>query len=358
MWTQVSLFILSRLTDRGCYLYLHFLTVGPLDDPKYRSRRWEVMDQYESAGQSTALSDQVAAKNPGKAMDLSQPNTARSDSDVGTPREKSEWFRLRSSSFEEMSRVQATQGLGAEVRDKISAIVDRYERLLEAQLRQQQQYYEKLLSRETSRAFYASLNQSATESVQSSAVHTSSGTQSQDANNTDDNFELVGGLTEEDVNDIVTAKLEISSIEYDTSLLLEKLRNIEAQTRRAQRQNDALLKKKRQHEEKIESLRKLTVERQTAFESAVMDLEQQIRDLSFYTRTQAQLTRSPIRAELEGGQIVGVAPGALPQSLEHGDSIGPPATSPVTNAPASSSSRQQKQSGGDRKKKGGKSPRR
>ena len=313
------------------------MCVGPLDDMLHSSRGQEPANM-RGDGADLSRGASTVDDSGKQCKQLSQPNTARSDSDAGTPREKSEWFRLRSASFEEMSRAPAVYGLGTEVRDKIGAIVDRYERLLETQLRQQQQYYEKLLSRETSRAFYDSLTQgsSGSNSNHHSTAFNTNVTSKSDINammdgpvkinsssfdNGDDAVPADwavtgGGLTEEDLNDIITAKLEISSIEYDNILLLEKLRDVEAKTKRAQRQNDLLVRKRRQHLEKIESLRQLTKERQAVFEETVMDLEQQIRDLSFYARTQAQLARSPIRTELEGGQVVGVVPAPVADSQQ------------------------------------------
>lgn len=312
-------------------------------------------------------SDTSSALAGGKAIELSQPNTARSDSDAGTPREKSEWFRLRSASFEEMSRAQAVHGLGTEVRDKIDAIVDRYERLLETQLKQQQQYYEKLLSRETAQAFYASLNPGASASSEVSSLQKIAATEClTDESESNHDWTNAGGLTEDDLNDIVTSKLEISSLEYDNVLLLEKLRDVEAKTKRALRQNDLLVKKHRQHQEKIDALRELAKERHASFEATVTDLEQQIRDLSFYSRTQAQLALSPIRTELEGGQVVGVAP-VEPHQPASG-TLASAATSAsmtssqdLSNAPSSTSSTAQRpriSSGDGKKRKGGKSPRR
>jgi len=365
-------------------MYVH---VGPLDDILHSSRGPEPVAMRGGATggavdlSTIASSDELPdVECSGKeCKQLSQPNTARSDSDAGTPREKSEWFRLRSASFEEMSRAQAVYGLGTEVRDKIDAIVFRYERLLETQLRQQQQYYEKLLSRETSRAFYASLNQvSSSNDVNSTHLVVSNENATTKAimdgaikdninSDDDDNAEILdstvitGGLTEEDINDIITAKLEISSIEYDNTLLLEKLRDVEAKTKRAQRQNDQLVRKRRQHLEKIESLRQLTKERQVIFEETVMDLEQQIRDLSFYARTQAQLTRSPIRTELEGGQVVGVAPASMVADSHQvtsttSDVLGASTSSSSASATATVSRSQRSSSSDGKKKKTSKTP--
>lgn len=334
--------------------------------------------QYDGDGLSASPRELHAADGcTGKSVELSQPNTARSDSDVGTPREKSEWFRLRSASFEEMSRTQAIHGLGTDVRNKIDAIVERYERLLETQLRQQQQYYEKLLSRETSRAFYASLSygmidiassHGGTPSVDTNVssvakvVDEDKGKSESDEVTVD--WAMAGGLTEEDLNDIITAKLEISSIEYDSTLLLEKLRDVELKTKRAQRQNDQLVKKRRQHLEKIESLRQLTKDRQGMFEETVTDLEQQIRDLSFYARTQAQLARSPIRTELEGGQVVGVVPAQMNSAQQGGAhtvagtqiSSTDPLSVPTSSSSATAS-RLQRSSSDGKKKKSSKTPR-
>ena len=104
--------------------------------------------------------------------------------------------------------------------------------------------------------------------------------------------------------EIELKKMEISSIESDYFSTLSLLKEIEAQSRAVRKQNEILIREQKILRDRVQELNHSEEIIKRKCEEEVSELEQQIRDLCFYTKMKNQVASSPLKAELEGGSVV------------------------------------------------------
>eukprot|EP01034_Spumella_vulgaris_P029735 gene29735-36830_t len=186
--------------------------------------------------------------------------------------------------------------------DKMEGLMRHYEDLLRAQLGDQQLHYEKLLARETVRALEATYRRD----NNLNAINTSNGVEHRDQSedtappicSADTNTDEV------DMSDIEAAKMEISLLEAQQRAVLDQIKNVEDETRALRRQNDVLVKnQKALREREADFLLKEEACRQRCI-ATVAEMEQQIRDLAFYTRTRKEMQVSPFKEEMREATVV------------------------------------------------------
>ena len=100
------------------------------------------------------------------------------------------------------------------------------------------------------------------------------------------------------------SKIEISSLEHEYSIILSNLKDIESENKIMRKNNEILIKEQKKLREHVEQLNNSEEETKRKCEEEVNELEQQIRDLCFYTKMKNQVASSPLRDELEGGSVV------------------------------------------------------
>ena len=100
------------------------------------------------------------------------------------------------------------------------------------------------------------------------------------------------------------SKIEISSLEHEYSIILSNLKDIELENKIMRKNNEILIKEQKKLREHVEQLNNSEEETKRKCEEEVNELEQQIRDLCFYTKMKNQVASSPLRDELEGGSVV------------------------------------------------------
>ena len=169
-------------------------------------------------------------------------------------------------------------------REKIRNLIVKYEDLLMSQLDDQKLYFEKRLARATVEAFEQSSNQQQLEA----------GT--------------TGGRTltsDEEMDGIAELKLEISGLEVTYGEVLAEIRESEEALRFDRKEIDRSIVDLKDKKARLESFvaKTSSLKEQSALEQA--ELEQQLRDLQFYVRTQASVQASPLKDEIqEGGLLV------------------------------------------------------
>jgi guanyl-specific ribonuclease Sa len=166
-----------------------------------------------------------------------------------------------------------------EVKDKLGVLFSQYEGILEAQLAEQQLYYEKRLAQETIRALEASLKSSQRKCTPGSAGGNADGS-ALGLSHTHPSEESY----DQDMEDIAQKKIELSKLEYSYHEVLTKLRETEHATRCQTKINDDLIDKQKLYKVQIaENAEKEKLIREQCAEK-VEELEQQIRDLTFFIR--------------------------------------------------------------------------
>ncbi len=107
---------------------------------------------------------------------------------------------------------------------------------------------------------------------------------------------------------VEASKVDISLLELDYAQILEAVKEAERDSRRLRRSNEVLIRDQKALREKIAQLESSATLAKAQGDEHVAELEHQVRDLTFFTRTKAQVAASPLKAELEGGSVV-VRPG-------------------------------------------------
>jgi BRCA1-associated protein len=205
------------------------------------------------------------------------------------------------------------------LRGKLDSLAGEYERLLEGQLRDQQLHFQKILARETVLAIEESIalqrRQHATSSASASASASAPPPLPLDP-------AAVAALDAQ-LAAVEAAKVEVSLLEQDHAAVLAALALAEKEARQARKGNDALVRAQQALRERVAALEAQAAADKAHNDLQVAELQSQVRDLTFFARTAAQVAASPLKAELEGGSVV-IGPGA-------GASAGlppPPSSSP------------------------------
>lgn len=212
--------------------------------------------------------------------------------------------------------------------DKMGCLMESYENLLEGQLADQQIFFEKKLAKETilaleeslRRGRYSNSNQLVAASCNAInevtvAPNNSSGSSSDrkcidgsvsspkepgSGRDSSVDFEAVDAQ----LAGVEISKIEISALEHEYSLILSKLKEVEAQGRAVRRLNETLIREQKVLRDRVEVLNRSEEETKRQCEEQVSELEQQIRDLCFYTKMKNQVASSPLKEELAGGSMV------------------------------------------------------
>lgn len=188
---------------------------------------------------------------------------------------------------------------------KLDRVAAEYERLLEQQLREQQMHFEKLIARETVRALqaqYTAATHSAITPAGSSSGRSNNnggkgkgglgkgkaaavGTKSAAANDIDAH-EGIDQAVDEALHDIEQLKIQVSAAEAMQLALLGQLKEQQENTRRVTQRCDVLVRRQRQLRQLEETLLQREKETHARCAAEVDELQQQIRDLTFYLDTQ------------------------------------------------------------------------
>jgi hypothetical protein len=208
--------------------------------------------------------------------------------------------------------------LDSVVVDKMGCLVERYENLLESQLADQQIYFEKKLARETILLLEESMRRENRENLRPSFQLSSSGSGSSvidskksspcdlKKNNSSDSSSYENDLESIDAQlaGVGEIKIEISALEQQYCLALSALQEMEAQGRAIRKQNDTLIREQKKQKDRVAELGRCEEETKSRCEEEVGELEQQIRDLSFYTKTKCQVASSHLKEELEVKHLI------------------------------------------------------
>jgi BRCA1-associated protein len=179
----------------------------------------------------------------------------------------------------------AESNLDPAIVDKLSIIHIEFEALLEAQLAEQQLYFEKQYVQET----WDAIETSHSSDIRSSKVS-------------------IPFATEGQLDVLEAMKIEISAIEADHQDVLNAMKDVQQEIRLLKKSNDAFIREQKAMKEHIKqlSIREEDVTRER--NERVADLRQQIIDLTVYMDTQGKIQSSPMRDEIIGGTIQTVLP--------------------------------------------------
>lgn len=172
--------------------------------------------------------------------------------------------------------------------DKLSIIHIEFESLLEAQLAEQQLYFEKQYAQETWKAI--------AQKTSPSPDTTSS--------------KVIPFATEGQLDVLEAMKIEISSIEAGHQDILNAMKGVQQEIRLLKKSNDALIREQKAMKEHVKQLNIREEEVIRERNERVADLRQQIIDLTVYMDTQDKIQNSPLRDEIITGTIQMVQSGA------------------------------------------------
>ena len=194
--------------------------------------------------------------------------------------------RRRGLSFTEASRSSADLArLDQGMQGKLHSMVGRYERLLETQLMQQQQYYQAKLSKETAHVLYESIKAHMTSRNDNKTTTASQANNNQKGRNSDQYSNLTGALnasesdavslddydllSEADVDELVALKIDISTLECDLLQLQESIREGQKKGTRLKKQNNTLIKLQQHHQKQLTEVEQTQKDETIAFQNAV-----------------------------------------------------------------------------------------
>ena len=109
---------------------------------------------------------------------------------------------------------------------------------------------------------------------------------------------------DEQLAKVECSKIEISTLEHQYSIILKTLKEVETKKNIMKKQNEILIKEQKTLRDQVELLNKSEENTKRKCEEEVNELEQQIRDLCFYTKMKNQVASSPLREELKAGSVV------------------------------------------------------
>ena len=93
-------------------------------------------------------------------------------------------------------------------------------------------------------------------------------------------------------------------LELEYSQILTQVKEAEKDIRQLRKNNEQLIREQKTYREKVNELEGGLIEAKIRNDEQVSELESQVRDLTFFTRTTAQVAASPLKSELEGGSVV------------------------------------------------------
>ena len=177
-------------------------------------------------------------------------------------------------------------------REKIRGLIEKYEGMLISQLDDQRLYFEKKLARATVQALEGGLTDFLTDE--------------RDLDDATSSTEAKGQLEidTEYLDQIAGIKMEISSMEHEYSGVLQDIRGVEETLRTERRAVDALAVDLKQRQAQLKKSTNALSSLQARHQAYEEELEQELRDLHFYVRTQAKVQESPLREEIKGGGLI------------------------------------------------------
>lgn len=184
---------------------------------------------------------------------------------------------------------------------KMRLLVNEYEALLESQLIDQRLYYEKQLAREMMEAF-------------ESNCKVGGGSRS----NSNTAAPSCSGLfaTEDELDNIEKKKIAISLLEAEQAQINVAIREAEREIRQLRQRNDDLIREQKSLREKVSELQAKEVEVTRQKSETVTELEENLRDLSFYSKARTQMLASPLRDDIQAGTVT-IANPQRPQSSQY-----------------------------------------
>jgi len=108
-------------------------------------------------------------------------------------------------------------------------------------------------------------------------------------------------------------KIDISALEARYRGALGEVKGADEAVRGYKRANDALIKTQKAQRERVQELTVRADEVRQQCSTQVAEMEQQIRDLSFYTRARTQLEASPLKGEIQDGTVTQGTSQSTPQ---------------------------------------------
>lgn len=180
--------------------------------------------------------------------------------------------------------------------EKLHRLHHEYELLLESQLADQDQYFEKQLTKEAMSVLDITCSTGGSNSNSRAAI-----------------------ITDEELDEVEKKKIEISLIEAENTDLLKMIADVERDIRNARKNNLSLIKENKGISEEINSIWAKGEEFAAQSTLKIAELEQQIIDLSFYSNTKKQIETNPLRDEIVGGSIsISTAPPPPPTPKPNG----------------------------------------
>lgn len=172
--------------------------------------------------------------------------------------------------------------------DKLSIIHIEFEALLEAQLAEQQLYFEKQYAQETWKAIETSSHSSGIDKKGPMVT--------------------MPFATEGQLDILEAMKIEISAIEAEHQYILSTTKAVQQEIRSLKKSNDSFIREQKAMKDQIKQLHIREEEVTRERNERVADLRQQIVDLTMYIDTQGKIQSSPLRDEIIGGTIQTVVP--------------------------------------------------
>ena len=205
-------------------------------------------------------------------------------------------------------------------RQKVENMVNQYEALFESQLEEQRVYFEKLLAAETTKLLTQTgyvgsplQGKSKTSSILGMVLG-SDGERSSIIGTADISVNGNTGDAEAEAERMFNLKLDISALESEHDSLLECTRNTQKCIVQLKKENDQLIRCQKQQRARVSELKSAADDCRRRKGTEEADLKQQIVDLNFYRKTQADIQSSPLRDEINGGGIIIVGGEASPAS--------------------------------------------
>lgn len=202
--------------------------------------------------------------------------------------------------------------------------------MIAAQLRDQELHYEKIMAQETMRG----LDINASLMKEDGALYGDS-----------ESFSLLAAME--------GLKLEISLLEQENIAGMETLRAEERRAKELRKENEVLLREQQRLKTETAAFSQRATDVKDSLAATVEDLEQQIRDLDFFTRTRESVEASDQKEDLQAGDIV-IGSSPAPRSIAGRDGEGSSGDDSRRRRHSSSSSRSQTcASRGGRRRSGG-----
>mmetsp|Transcript_19829 Transcript_19829/g.28348 ORF Transcript_19829/g.28348 Transcript_19829/m.28348 type:complete len:562 (+) Transcript_19829:136-1821(+) len=185
--------------------------------------------------------------------------------------------------------------------NKMDHLMGEYDLLLRSQLLDQQLYFEKLLAKETVKALELSFQQQ--QISRGTAKHAVSPLDMV-ARSSENDVDIDDRSLQMDLQEIERIKMDISAIEVEYKQVLESVREVDVDVRRMKKTNDAAISSIKQHKLREAEFTEKEQEIRRDCSEQVVELENQIKDLAFYSSTKSKLEFSPMKEEILGGVLM------------------------------------------------------